>query len=65
MFLFKGCDDAEVAGLKQVNIIHGKGTGALRHGIQEYLKVNPLVEDYYLAAPAAGGDGATVVILSK
>lgn len=63
--LDKYLDDAEVAGLKQVNIIHGKGTGALRHGIQEYLKVNPLVEDYYLAAPAAGGDGATVVILSK
>ena len=39
-------DDAYNAGLSEVNIIHGKGTGALRAGVQAFLKRHPLVKGY-------------------
>ena len=61
--LGKYIDDAVMAGLKQIIIIHGKGTGALRKGIHEYLKSHRSVFDFSLADINEGGSGATVVQL--
>ncbi|MGF1491464.1 MAG: Smr/MutS family protein [Microcoleaceae cyanobacterium] len=44
-------------------IIHGKGTGQLRRGVQEFLKTHPQIERYELAAQADGGAGVTVAYL--
>jgi len=63
--LDKYLDDINIAGLSQVNIIHGKGTGALRQAVHQYLKIHPLVEEFHLASFNEGGDGATVVRLGK
>lgn len=59
----KFLDDAQLAGLKQVLIIHGKGTGALRQGIHEFLRHNHSVERFSLADIDEGGAGATLVVL--
>lgn len=56
-------DHALLNNLSPVTIIHGKGTGALRKGTQEYLRSNPRVKSFDYAAPNAGGDGATIVHL--
>lgn len=61
--LGKFIDDAVIAGLGQVLIIHGKGTGALRKGIHEYLKHHRSVLKYQFADINEGGTGATVVDL--
>ena len=44
-------------------IIHGKGTGQLRKGVQEFLKTHPIVERFELASQAEGGMGVTVAYL--
>ena len=59
----KYLDDAILMGLKEVNIIHGKGTGALREGITEYLKRSRYVSKYRLGSLKEGGAGVTVVTL--
>lgn len=59
----KFLDDASLSGLKQVLIIHGKGTGALRKGIHEYLKRHKSVRSFQFADMSEGGTGATVVEL--
>ena len=61
----KYLDDAFLASLPKVRIIHGKGTGALRQGIHEGLKGHPLVTSFELAPRSEGGDGATVVTLRE
>ena len=55
-------DQAALSGAAQIRIIHGQGTGALRHAVREHLHGHPLVAH---AGPAAeqGGDGVTVVEL--
>lgn len=58
-------DDAYNAGLSEVNIIHGKGTGALRTGIQEYLRRAPLVKSFRIGNYGEGDAGVTVVALRK
>jgi DNA mismatch repair protein MutS2 len=58
-------DDASNAGLSEVNIIHGKGTGALRAGIQEYLRRQPLVKGFRIGNYGEGDAGVTVVTLRK
>ena len=63
MVVGKFLDDAEMAGLSQVLVIHGKGTGALRKGIQDYLKHHPSVVSFQFADINEGGTGATVVNL--
>ena len=50
-----------VAGLNKVHIIHGKGTGALREGIRDYLKNHPQVKSHRLGQANEGGSGVTVV----
>ena len=59
----KFLDDAVIAGMTQVLIIHGKGTGALRKGIQAYLKNHRNVLHMAFADMNEGGTGATVVDL--
>lgn len=54
-------DDAILAGYSQVTIVHGKGTGALRQGITDYLKKHPRVKKFALAPYNQGGSGATIV----
>ena len=57
-------DNALLAGLKTVRIVHGKGTGALRSKVRSFLKNRTFVEDFYTPAPEAGGDGVTIVKLA-
>ena len=59
----KYLDDAYAAGLSRARLVHGKGTGALRRAVQEYLSGHPLVDDFATADPEEGGAGATVVTL--
>ena len=59
----KFIDDAQIAGLTQILVIHGKGTGALRKGIHEYLKRHRSVDHFAFADLDEGGSGATVVFL--
>ncbi|KRL21836.1 endonuclease MutS2 [Lentilactobacillus kisonensis] len=54
-------DSALLAGYPSVTIIHGKGTGALRKGVTDYLKRNKRVKSFGYSAPNAGGDGSTIV----
>ena len=56
-------DDAMITGVKEFSIIHGKGTGALRAGVQAFLKTHPRVKSYRLGAYGEGDAGVTVVTL--
>ena len=57
----KYLDDCLTSTLKQVSIIHGFGTHALRQGVQELLKKTPGIERFHYGEPAEGGQGVTVV----
>ncbi|KUO59239.1 MAG: hypothetical protein APF84_09920 [Gracilibacter sp. BRH_c7a] len=61
--LDKYLDDAVLTGINQVSIIHGKGTGALRAGIHQFLKNHPHVTEYRLGEFGEGDSGVTIVIL--
>jgi DNA mismatch repair protein MutS2 len=56
-------DEAFLANLGQVYIIHGKGTGALRTGVQEFLRRHKHVKSYRLGNYGEGGAGVTVAEL--
>lgn len=56
-------DTAVLANISPVEIIHGKGTGALRQGVTEFLRSDRRVKSYHFASANAGGDGATIVEL--
>lgn len=57
----KYIDDAYLSGIKEIRIIHGKGTGVLREKIRDYLRKNKYVKHYEDAPSNQGGYGATVV----
>jgi DNA mismatch repair protein MutS2 len=54
-------DDAFLAGLHTLRIVHGKGTGALRGKVREYLKRRKQVISLETALPNEGGSGVTIV----
>jgi DNA mismatch repair protein MutS2 len=56
-------DDASLAGLDRVTIIHGLGTGALRDAVRERAASHPLVRGFEAGGRGGGGDGATIVRL--
>ena len=56
-------NDALLSGLSAVRIVHGKGTGALRRGVQEYLATQSYVKEFHTADERSGGAGATDVYL--
>jgi DNA mismatch repair protein MutS2 len=53
-------DDAAVAGLPDVRVIHGRGTGVLRDAVRDELRRHPLVRD----VRGESADGATVAVLA-
>jgi len=57
--------DAFMAGLYQVRVIHGKGTGTLRQAVREELARHPLVKSYRPGGYGEGGAGVTVVELAE
>ena len=59
----KYLDDAFMAGMAHVRLVHGKGTGALRKAVRGVLSEHPLVDSYRDGEPAEGGSGATVAAL--
>lgn len=59
--LDKYLDDAYIAHVSPVRIVHGKGTGALRNGIHNYLKRQKHVKSYRLGAFGEGDAGVTIV----
>ena len=59
----KFIDDAIMAGLSELFIVHGKGTGALRQGVREYLNDHYSVISFAYAENNEGGTGATKIKL--
>lgn len=63
--LDKYLDDAYLSHLSSVRIVHGKGTGALRKGVHNYLKRLKYVQDFHLAEFGEGDAGVTIVEFKK
>ena len=61
--LSKYLDDVILCGLTRILVIHGKGTGALKKGIRNFLQNHSCVEKIEIAELNEGGDGATVVFM--
>lgn len=59
--LEKYIDDALVRGYPRVTIIHGKGTGSLRKGVEKFLQSHPYVKHFRLGSANEGGSGVTIV----
>ena len=63
--LDKYLNDAFMAGLWQVRVVHGKGTGTLRQAAHRALAKHPLVKAYRLGGYGEGGVGVTIVELAQ
>ena len=50
-------------GLGEFTIVHGKGTGALRSAVNQYLRKSPYVKSFRLGVYGEGEDGVTIVVL--
>jgi len=61
--LERAMDSALRKGAGKMEIVHGRGTGALRREVHDFLKYYPAVENFSLAPEDRGGDGMTVVTL--
>ncbi len=61
----KFLDQAFLAGIENIRIIHGHGKGILRNAIAKFLTGHPQVDGFQLAPPEQGGGGATLVSLKK
>ena len=59
--LDKYLDDAYLAHISSVRVVHGKGTGALRAAVHQYLKSHPHVAEYHLGEFGEGDSGVTIV----
>jgi DNA mismatch repair protein MutS2 len=59
--LVRALDEALLADLPELRIIHGKGTGALRQRVGEILEADARVSEYRMGGPREGGAGVTVV----
>lgn len=60
--LDKYLDDAYIAHLPQVRVVHGKGTGALRAGIHKHLRKVKIVKEFHLGEFGEGDAGVTIVV---
>ena len=54
-------DKALLAGFSEVEVVHGRGTGALRRQVHDFLRTFPAVGQFALAPEDRGGDGMTIV----
>lgn len=63
--LDKYIDQAVIAKLGRIRIIHGRHGGILREAVHEYLRTHPYVKEYYIAGYGEGGIGVTVAILGR
>jgi DNA mismatch repair protein MutS2 len=62
--VIKFIDDAYTSGLERIEILHGKGTGALKKTVKDVLKVHDKVKNFYFAPIELGGDGVTIAELA-
>lgn len=65
MYIDRYLDEAYMAHLNEVTIIHGKGTGALRSGVMKYLKGHPRVKEQRPGRYGEGEAGVTIVTLRQ
>jgi DNA mismatch repair protein MutS2 len=56
-------NDASLAGLSEVRIIHGVGTGVVRNIVRDFVVSHPLVRSFRSGGRGEGGDGATIIAL--
>ncbi len=56
-------DAASLADLPWLHIVHGKGTGALRRAVRDFLRTHPLVQSYRAGEEGEGGEGVTIATL--
>jgi DNA mismatch repair protein MutS2 len=59
----KYLDEAIMANMKTVRLVHGKGTGALREALKKHLKTDPRVKSFRAGIYGEGDSGVTVVEL--
>lgn len=57
-------EECRKKGIREVRIIHGKGTGTLRRSVHSLLEASPIVRRFQLAGSDSGSWGATIVILA-
>ena len=58
--LDKYVDDAYIAHLPYIRIIHGRGAGVLKKAVNEYCRKSPIIKNYRLGDFGEGGDGVTI-----